>query len=182
MIDFNIGRDKVKDLGKSGDGFGIYYLRNFDQGNPEINTNFYGFIDDFDGIGVFINTLQTRRPDKTNDKRRLVSVSSFANDGKKMLKQNSPERTCYRELTGNQRPFSKVSIEYEHPTLTVQTYDHDSGQFLHCFSQEIDLNFEGFFVISASSGTIFPQYNFVKSFKVFDPTVASTNHHFEDSH
>lgn len=86
MIDFNIGRDKVKDLGKSGDGLGIYYLRNFDQSNPEINTNFYGFIDDFDGIGVFINTLQTRRPDKSNDKRRLVSVSSFANDGKKMLK------------------------------------------------------------------------------------------------
>ena len=64
MLDFNIGRDKVKDLGKSGDGMAIYYLRNFDNGNPDINQNFYGHVDDFDGIGVFINTLQTRRPDK----------------------------------------------------------------------------------------------------------------------
>ena len=44
------------------------------------------------------------------------------------------------------------------------------------------LDYEGFFVISASSGFNFPQYNFVNSFKMFDPTTPSTNHHFEDSH
>ena len=53
---------------------------------------------------------------------------------------------------------------------------------MHCFSQEITLDYEGFFVISASSGTNFPQYNFLNSFKVFDPTTVATNHHFEDSH
>ena len=34
-MDFNIGRDKVKEMNKSGDGLGIYYLRNFDSGNPD---------------------------------------------------------------------------------------------------------------------------------------------------
>jgi len=99
-----------------------------------------------------------------------------------MLKQNSPDKTCYRELTGSHLQFSKIQIEYESPILSVSVFDHESQQFLHCFSQEINLYFEGFFVISASSGTIFPQYNFVNSFKMFDPTVAKTNHHFEDSH
>ena len=36
-LDFNIGRDKVKELGKSGDGLAIYYLRNFDSGDDTIN-------------------------------------------------------------------------------------------------------------------------------------------------
>lgn len=57
IMDFNIGRDKVKEMNKSGEGMAIYYLRNFDSGNPDINQNFYGFQDDFDGIGIFINTL-----------------------------------------------------------------------------------------------------------------------------
>ena len=66
--------------------------------------------------------------------------------------------------------------------LTVSVFDQESQQYLHCFSQEINIDYEGFFVISASSGTMFPQYNFVNSFKLLDPTKASTNHHFEDSH
>ena len=181
IMDFNIGRDKVKEMGKSGEGMAIYYLRNFDSGNPDINQNFYGFQDDFDGVGIFINTLQTQKP-KKDDSRKLVSVSSFANDGKRMLKQNNKQNTCYRELTGNHLHFSKVAIEYEKPMLTVSTYDHDSQQFVHCFSQDIDLDYEGFFVISASAGAIFPQYNVVNSFKVFDPTVVKMSHHFEDSH
>jgi len=156
VLDFNIGREKVKELNKSGDGLGIYYLRNFDSGSPEINSNFYGFIDDFDGVGFFINTMQTQRPESKNDKRKLVSVSSFANDGKRMLKQSSPDMTCYKELTGKHLHFSKVAIEYEKPILSVSVYDHESATFQHCFSQQINLDYEGFFVISASSGTIFP--------------------------
>jgi len=37
VMDFKIGRDKVIELHKSGDGLSIYYLRNFDSGNPDIN-------------------------------------------------------------------------------------------------------------------------------------------------
>ena len=89
---------------------------------------------------------------------------------------------CYREVTGGHLHFSKIAIEYEKPMLSVSVYDHDSAQFVHCFSQDINLDYEGFFAISASSGSIAPQYNFVNSFKLFDPTVIKTNHHFEDSH
>ena len=59
VMDFNIGRDKVKELNKSGEGLAIYYLRNFDSENPDINQNFFGYLDDFDGVGIFINTMQT---------------------------------------------------------------------------------------------------------------------------
>ena len=86
ILDFNIGRDKVKEMNKSGEGFAIHYLRNMDSGNPDINSNFYGFQDDFDGIGIFINTIQTQRAKDKNDRRKLVSISSFANDGKRMNK------------------------------------------------------------------------------------------------
>lgn len=37
VVDFNIGRDKVRELNKAGDGFAIYYLKNIDSGHPEIN-------------------------------------------------------------------------------------------------------------------------------------------------
>ena len=57
IIDFNIGRDKAPEHGHSGEGLAIYYLRNFDGGDPDINQNFYGFVDEFDGIGIFINTM-----------------------------------------------------------------------------------------------------------------------------
>lgn len=93
-----------------------------------------------------------------------------------------PGEICYRELTGKHLQFSKIAIEYEKPMLRVSTYDHESQQFAHCFSQDIDLDYEGFFVISAASGTIYPQYNFVNSFKLFDPTKIKSNHHYEDSH
>lgn len=66
--------------------------------------------------------------------------------------------------------------------LSVSVYDHSSAQFVHCFSQEIILDYNGLFVISASSGFAHPQYNFVNSFKVFDPTNVKSNHRFEDSH
>ena len=64
IMDFNIGRDKVKEMNKSGDGMAMYYLRNFDSGNPDNNQNFFGYQDEFDGIGIFINTLQSPVEDK----------------------------------------------------------------------------------------------------------------------
>ena len=46
------------------------------------------------------------------DTRKLVSVSSFWNDGNRMIKQTEPGEICYRELTGKHLQFSKISIEY----------------------------------------------------------------------
>ena len=36
-LDFNIGRDKVKEMNKSGEGFAIYYVRDIDGSNNEQN-------------------------------------------------------------------------------------------------------------------------------------------------
>ena len=56
-MDFKIGRDKVKEMNKTGEGMAVYYLQNFDSGNEQNTQNMYGYIDEFDGIGVFINTV-----------------------------------------------------------------------------------------------------------------------------
>ena len=55
-IDFSIRRDKVNDQLRAGDGMGIYYLKYIDDDDSSLN-NFYGYRDDFDGYGIFINTL-----------------------------------------------------------------------------------------------------------------------------
>ena len=48
-----------------------------------------------------------------------------------------------------------------------------------CFSYDIhDLDFNGYFAISASSGNpgvAYPVYNTVNSFKIYDPKVVSTS-------
>lgn len=46
----------------------------------------------------------------------------------------------------------------------------------------IELDYDGFFVISASSGTTSPQYNYVNSFELYDPIEVNSSHHFQDSH
>lgn len=82
VVDFNIGRDKVKELGKSGDGFAIYYVSSIDSANPDIATNNFGFSNDFNGIGIFINTVLVKTSvSASKQKHKLVAVSSFANDG-----------------------------------------------------------------------------------------------------
>lgn len=116
------------------------------------------------------------------DKLKRVMVSAFWNDGEKGTRQSEPSEKCYRELTGSHLHFSKIQIEYEKPILSVAVYDHESEQFVHCFSQLVELDYNGFFVISASSGTSAPQYNYVNSFELYDPIEIDTSHHLQDSH
>ena len=88
------------------------------------------------------------------------------------------EEQCYHELTGNHLHFSRVAIEYEAGMLAVSVYDHESQQFVHCLTQHFELDYDGFFVISASSGNALPQYTYVNSFELYDPIVVSSSHHF----
>ena len=55
-IDLSVRRDQVADQLRAGDGMGIYYTRYIDDDDRALN-NFYGYKDDFDGYGLFINTL-----------------------------------------------------------------------------------------------------------------------------
>ena len=42
---------------RAGDGMAIYYLKYVDDEDGSSLKNFYGYKDEFDGYGVFINTL-----------------------------------------------------------------------------------------------------------------------------
>ena len=61
---------------------GIYYLRYLDEGDLDSMNNFYGYRDDFDGYAIHINTLSSQPDRKT--KAKLVNISGFPNDGKKV--------------------------------------------------------------------------------------------------
>lgn len=47
---------------------------------------------------------------------------------------------------------------------------------------QVDLDYEGYFVFSASSGYIKPDHIYLKSIKLFDPSSVQSNNHFQDSH
>ena len=66
--------------------------------------------------------------------------------------------------------------------MRVEFFDHESEQFMHCFSAEVDLSYEGFFVLSGHSGMLNPDYLFINSFELYDPYQSQRNHHYQDSH
>lgn len=179
-VDFAIGRAQVPDQLRAGDGMGIYYLRYIDEEDLDSMNNFYGFKDDFDGYGIFINTLSSQ-PDRRT-KAKQVNISGFANDGRKVRPQRRSDRQCFREVTGRDLPYSLIRVEYEQKAITVSVYDHGAKQYTHCFTHQVDLDYEGLFAVSASSSTQAPQYNYVRSIKAYDQAVVSTSHHFMDSH
>lgn len=74
-------------------------------------------------------------------------------------------------MVNNPEGWSRISIEYEKPNLKVFVFDHVTLEFVHCFSMEIVLDYEGYFLISASSGDFNPYFTQIDSFKLFDPKV-----------
>ena len=97
------------------------------------------------------------------------------------MKKNA-DTLCYTNWRNTEQGYAKISIEYERPYIKVFFYDHNSSQFMHCFTMEKDLDFEGFFVIAGSSGRNPSDHNYLNSFKLFDPLKAQTNHHYQDAH
>lgn len=71
----------------------------------------------------------------------------------------------------NPEGWSRISVEYERPNFKVFIYDHAVQDFVHCFSMEVVLDYEGYFVIAASAGDFNPYYTQVESFKLFDPKI-----------
>jgi hypothetical protein len=58
-INFSIGREKFKRRDWiNGGGMAIYYLKTKNQGPPPA-PNYYGYNEEFDGIGVFITPRET---------------------------------------------------------------------------------------------------------------------------
>ena len=181
-VDFKIGNKDHEH--RSGEGMGIYYLKDIDEDNPELMSNHYGFTNEFRGLGIMINTAQGYPDRKT--KKKVVQIFGFINDGKNVKAQSKSDQQCYREVLGDYLPFSKIAIEYEKPFLRVSTYDHDAKEYVHCFSFDIPtLDYKGYFAVSASSASgtsSVPMYNVINSFKLYNPKVVAMDHHFEASH
>ena len=175
IVDFKMGnRDNQHVVGE---GMGIYYLKDIDPDNPNLLNNFYGYTNDYRGFGVLINSKNSY-PEK-NTKKKVVQIFGFANDGKNMAAKSRPDKQCFKEVFGDKLHFSKLKIEYEEPVIRVSVFEHDSAQFVHCFSMDMpELNYQGIFAISASSGTDpnNPIYTTVNSFKVYDPKLVQMNH------
>ena len=59
----------------------------------------------------------------------------MANDGRKIKKQKNRGKECFKEVTGDQIPFSLIRLEYEDKSLQVKVYDHETKEYVHCFTQ-----------------------------------------------
>jgi len=55
-------------------------------------------------------------------------------------------------------------------------------QFERCFAMQVDLEYEGIFLLAAASGFKDPGHNYVKSFKAWDTSSEVFNSRFQDSH
>lgn len=66
--------------------------------------------------------------------------------------------------------------------LKVSFFNQQSQVFEPCFSLQVDLEFEGIFLMSASSGFKDPDHHYVHSFKAWDASAEVLNTRFQDSH
>jgi hypothetical protein len=79
--------------------------------------------------------------------------------------------SCYMPVVNNAEGWSRISVEYDRPNFKVFVYDHTVQDFVHCFSMEITLDYQGYFLMSASAGDFNPYTTTVESFKLFDPKI-----------
>jgi hypothetical protein len=62
--------------------------------------------------------------------------------------------------------------------VTVYLYDIFAETYEFCFSLEANLDFNGYFLLSAGSGSYNPDHVYLHSFKLYDPKTVATNDHF----
>jgi len=62
----------------------------------------------------------------------------------------------------------------------MQTFDHEMQAFDLCFSFEVDLTFQGHFLLSGASGVHNPDHIYINSVKVYDPLNKVANDHFQE--
>jgi len=65
--------------------------------------------------------------------------------------------------------------------LSVSYYDASSDTFELCFSFEVDLNYQGYFLLSGASGAHKPDHIYLHSIKLFDPKTVANNEHFQEA-
>jgi hypothetical protein len=61
-------------------------------------------------------------------------------------------------------------------------YDHFTSNFELCFSFDApQLDFQGYFLLSGSSGQHNPDHVYVEGVKLYDPKTSSNNEHFREA-
>ena len=176
-IDLHIGN--TQKTRRSGGGIGIFYVRNVDESDTLDSA--YGYTQQFDGLGIIINlgvSAKTNRPGEFGNLVRGVYNDGSHIVGASAKREDKGDNQCYRQLRNMDSGFTRFAIEYDGHSTSVNIIDFVSGEFMHCFSLEQKLDYNGYFVVSASSGFSVPDSVFLSTFKVFDPTRVSTNHHF----
>lgn len=71
-----------------------------------------------------------------------------------------------------------MRLLYDQGLVTLQVYDIYTQMYEFCFSFEANLDFNGYFLLSGSSGVHNPDHIYLYSFKLYDPKSPATNEHF----
>jgi hypothetical protein len=75
----------------------------------------------------------------------------------------------------------KLRITYDSPFVSVSVFDVYTQAFEFCFSFEANLDYEGYFLFSGSSGVHNPDHVYIHSVKLYDPKTPATNDHFVEA-
>jgi hypothetical protein len=109
----------------------------------------------FDGFGLFIQPQDSVKEGET----RAIKVAG--------VMSNSPDEecSCYWPVI-NAHGWSRLSLEYSDAdqTLSVSFLSAETSEFHSCFVTKASLDFEGYFVIVASSGDFMPHEISLDSF------------------
>jgi len=177
MVDMEFKLENEVKTNRGGAGFSVFYLSELDLG--KYKDTVFGYSNIYDGLCVLFNSVLRTTDPQLNKAANLIQ--GIKNEGKEVAnpfqeKQNS----CYKVFRNLERPdqFSKVRIVYEEQLVTLKYAHLVTGTWETCFTMPVDLDFQGYFVISAGSGYTIPDSVFIKSFVVSDPKEVSLNEHF----
>lgn len=131
-IDFKMARDKFKRKDwLNGDGFAMYYLKSVGE-EPE-NPNYYGYVDNFDGLGIFISPNKSQKFEGPIRKIQIQARSPSIQYGRVQevdkKKQEKEFHSCYMPVVNNAEGWTRISLEYEAPNFKVFVFDHVTQEF-----------------------------------------------------
>jgi hypothetical protein len=92
---------------------------------------------------------------------------------------------CFASIHGGKGETFRLQLEYESTpakVMHVSYFSAETMQFERCFAFQVDLEFQGIFAFSASSGMRDPDHHYIKAFKSWDTSQEVMNNHYQDSH
>ena len=136
---------------------------------------------------ISLNSLFSEISEENPDEQ-VNLMQLFVNDGENEINSMKirDENNCkvkFRNLENNQHFHFRM--EYFAPTVSLYWWNQVTSAFEFCAKVEKEMDWNGAFLLSASSGMRNPDRYFVESFALYDPSTkveASANEHFHESH